>query len=46
MNARWTGLPQSVLMVIEQGSVAEIFDRPQQAYTRDLLDAAFGGSPR
>lgn len=31
--------------IIEQGSVADIFDRPQQQYTRDLLDAAFGGAP-
>jgi peptide/nickel transport system ATP-binding protein len=28
--------------VIEQGSVADIFDRPQQDYTKALLDAAFG----
>jgi len=26
--------------IVEQGSVAEIFDRPQQAYTRELLKAA------
>lgn len=26
--------------IIEEGSVADIFDRPQQPYTRDLLEAA------
>ncbi|HEY1127809.1 MAG TPA: ABC transporter ATP-binding protein [Roseateles sp.] len=26
--------------IIEEGSVADIFDRPQQAYTRSLLEAA------
>ncbi|PTT16382.1 peptide ABC transporter ATP-binding protein, partial [Acidovorax sp. HMWF029] len=26
--------------IVEEGSVADIFDRPQQAYTRALLDAA------
>ena len=29
--------------IIEQGSVAEIFDRPRHEYTRALLDAALGG---
>ena len=27
--------------VVEQGSVADIFDRPRHEYTRNLLDAAF-----
>jgi peptide/nickel transport system ATP-binding protein len=30
--------------IIEQGSVADIFDRPRHEYTRALLDAALGGA--
>jgi peptide/nickel transport system ATP-binding protein len=30
--------------IVEQGSVADIFDRPQHAYTQALLDAALGGT--
>jgi peptide/nickel transport system ATP-binding protein len=30
--------------IVEQGSVADIFDRPQHDYTRALLDAALGGT--
>ena len=28
--------------VVEEGSVEQIFDRPREAYTRQLIDAAFG----
>jgi peptide/nickel transport system ATP-binding protein len=30
--------------IVEQGSVADIFDRPQHEYTRRLLEAAFVSS--
>jgi len=28
--------------IVEQGTVAQVFDRPEQAYTRRLLDAIAG----
>ena len=30
--------------IVEQGSVAQIFDHPQHEYTRTLLDAAYLGA--